>query len=73
MESKGWVIVNNKFERIWKEAVVAYFKVKSRNFSGGTQENHDKTSQDILYLDRDSKIVPLNTIQTHYRLSQLAR
>jgi hypothetical protein len=27
---------------MWNKAVVALFKVKSRNFSGGTQENHEK-------------------------------
>jgi hypothetical protein len=32
--------VGDKFERMWEEAVVAYFKVLSRNLPGGTEENH---------------------------------
>jgi hypothetical protein len=34
--------VNYELERIWKEAAVFYFKVLSRNFHGGTKENHTK-------------------------------
>jgi hypothetical protein len=34
----GW-LVNNELERIWKEPVVAYFDVVSRNLPGGTREN----------------------------------
>jgi hypothetical protein len=27
-------------KRVWKEAVVAYFKVLSQHLCGGTEENH---------------------------------
>jgi hypothetical protein len=36
--SNGWMIVNNKLEKIWKEEVVASFKLLSRHFLGGTEE-----------------------------------
>jgi hypothetical protein len=32
-----------EFKRMWKEWAVAYFKVLSQNFPGGTEENQ-KTS-----------------------------
>jgi hypothetical protein len=34
--------VNDELERMWKEAVVAYFKVLLQHSIGGTEENHDK-------------------------------
>jgi hypothetical protein len=33
--------MNDELERMWKEAVVAKFKILSRYFSGGTEENHE--------------------------------
>jgi hypothetical protein len=36
LESVEWMTVNNELERIWKEAVVAYFKVLSWNLLGVT-------------------------------------
>jgi hypothetical protein len=30
-------------EKVWEEAVVAYFKILSRNFPGGTEENNSFT------------------------------
>jgi hypothetical protein len=38
----GW-LMNNESERIWKKAVVADFKVLSRNLRGGIEENHEKS------------------------------
>jgi hypothetical protein len=35
-------MVINELERIWKEAVMALFKVLSRYFPGGTEENYKK-------------------------------
>jgi hypothetical protein len=35
--------VNDKSEMMWKEAVVAYFKVISRHLPRGTEENHEKS------------------------------
>jgi hypothetical protein len=32
---------NNELERIRKEAVVAYLKIISQNFPGGTEGNHE--------------------------------
>jgi hypothetical protein len=34
------MIMNNNLERIWKEAVLAQFKVLSRHLPGSTEENH---------------------------------
>jgi hypothetical protein len=33
--------MNDEFQRMWKEAVVAKFIVLSRNFPGRTEENHE--------------------------------
>jgi hypothetical protein len=38
--------MNDKLERVWKEAVVAYFKVISRHLPGGTDENQEIFIQD---------------------------
>jgi len=35
--------VNDKLERRWKKAVVAYFKILSKNSPGGTEENYEDT------------------------------
>jgi hypothetical protein len=35
--------MNDELQRLWKEAVVAKFKALSRNFLGGTEENHEKS------------------------------
>jgi hypothetical protein len=35
---------------MWKEAVVAYFKVLSRHLPGGTENHHEKTSVKIACL-----------------------
>jgi hypothetical protein len=36
--------MNDKLERIWKEAAVAYFKDLSRYLPGETEENHNNLS-----------------------------
>jgi hypothetical protein len=36
------LLMNNELERIWKESVVASFKVLSRRLPGGSEENHEK-------------------------------
>jgi hypothetical protein len=35
--------MNNELERIWKEAVVAYFNVLSRHLPGEAEENYEKS------------------------------
>jgi hypothetical protein len=30
-----------ELERLWKETVVVYLEISSRNLSGGTKENHE--------------------------------
>jgi hypothetical protein len=40
--------VINELETMCKEVFVAYFKVLSRNFPGGTEENYE-VCQDILF------------------------
>jgi hypothetical protein len=32
--------MNDKFERIWKEVIMAYFKMLSQYLPGGSEENH---------------------------------
>jgi hypothetical protein len=34
----GW-LMNNEIKRMWKEAIVAYFKVLSRNSPEGSRRN----------------------------------
>jgi hypothetical protein len=43
---------------MWKEAVVASFKVQFRHLPGGTDENHGKSQQNTRCLSRDSICVP---------------
>jgi hypothetical protein len=37
----GWM-KNNKLERIWNKAVMAYLMYYPLHLPGGTEENHDK-------------------------------
>jgi hypothetical protein len=37
--------VNNKFKRVWKKEIVAYFEILSQNLPGGTDENDENISQ----------------------------
>jgi hypothetical protein len=53
--------VNDKLERIWKEAVVKQKKVLSWNLSGGTEKNYQKFQSG--YSGRDLKPGHLNTKQ----------
>jgi hypothetical protein len=41
--------VNNELKRVWKESVVASFKLLSHNLLGGTKENY------CLYVVQDSE------------------
>jgi hypothetical protein len=34
--------MNNELERVWKEVVVAKFKILFQHLPGGTEENHEK-------------------------------
>jgi hypothetical protein len=34
--------MNNKFERLWKEAVLAYLRALSQHLPGRSEENHRK-------------------------------
>jgi hypothetical protein len=47
------VISEWRTEKDLEAAVVAYFKVLSRESSGGTEENQENLSQNSLFLDRD--------------------
>jgi hypothetical protein len=44
MASNERLIVNNELEMMWKEAVVAFFKLLSWNLPGGTEVNHENLS-----------------------------
>jgi hypothetical protein len=35
--SNGNILINDELERMWKKAVVAYFKVLSRYYRAGTE------------------------------------
>jgi hypothetical protein len=37
--------VKDELERMWKEVVVPYFKVLSRQSPGGSKKNHENLSQ----------------------------
>jgi hypothetical protein len=41
--------VNDKLQRMWKEAAVASFKALFWHLPGGIEENHKKLSQDSRY------------------------
>jgi hypothetical protein len=45
-------LMNDDYERLWKEEVVTYFKVLSLHLHFGIEINHEK-SQDSRYQDRD--------------------
>jgi hypothetical protein len=45
--------VNDELERIWKEAVVAYFKVLSQQFSGTLKKPTNTLSQESQIWDRE--------------------
>lgn len=46
-------LTNDELERMWKKAVIAYFKVVSQNLSKETEENH-KNSQERCCPSQDS-------------------
>lgn len=50
--------MNDGSEIMWKEAGVASFKGVSRNFSGGSEKNHDNLSQSSQSPGRDLKSRP---------------
>jgi hypothetical protein len=39
--------MNNELERIWKEVVMAWFKVLFKHLPGETEENHDSWYQGL--------------------------
>jgi hypothetical protein len=46
-------LTNNKLEETWREVVVVYFNVLSRQLPGGTEENHGNLCQDSQSPGRD--------------------
>jgi hypothetical protein len=53
------LLMYNEFERIWKEAVVAKFKVISGRSPGGTEESHEQLKSGSPSLIRDLNPVSL--------------
>jgi hypothetical protein len=53
------MIVNNELEGVWKEAVLASFKILFQGLPGRTEENNEKHSQDNQIPRRGTKRVPL--------------
>jgi RNase P/RNase MRP subunit POP5 len=43
-EFYNWMTVHKVLGRMWKEEVEPWLKVLCRNFSGGTEKNHEKPS-----------------------------
>jgi hypothetical protein len=62
--------MNDELERIWKIALVVYFKVISRHSPGGTEDNHEN-NQIIQCAVRDSNRLSPKCKQKYYHLSQL--
>jgi hypothetical protein len=48
--SYGRKIVNNELESVWKEAVMAYFKILYHYLHGWTEESHEKPPARIVDL-----------------------
>jgi hypothetical protein len=61
-----WMSVNDELERIWKEVVVAKFKLQSRYLSGETEECPENISQNIQCPGRES-----NSVSTEYESGTL--
>lgn len=51
-------LMNNKLEKMWKETVLAFSRVLSRNLSGGNEGNHEKFQSGYSVSGRDSNRVP---------------
>jgi hypothetical protein len=45
MGSNGLMIVNHEFERMWKEADIAYSKTIFRHFPGGIEKGRSRKPQ----------------------------
>jgi hypothetical protein len=56
------MMVNNERERMWKQAVVAHFKVLSRNLPARTEENHETLTK-IVHVLSDSNRKPLEYVR----------
>jgi hypothetical protein len=52
--ASNYVVMRKKFERMWKEAVVAYLEVLSMHLPGGTKESTKPIRQDNRCCSRDS-------------------
>jgi hypothetical protein len=52
-------LMNSELESIRNVAVVAWFKLLSQNFSGGTEKDKENFSQDRLSADRDLNQRPI--------------
>jgi hypothetical protein len=48
---KGRVTVSEELRRMWKETVMAYFKVLPQQFCRVTEESHENLSQDTSLQD----------------------
>jgi hypothetical protein len=59
-------LMNNRLERMWKEAVMAYSKVPPLHLTGGTEENYKYLSQDSRSTGRD-----LNLLHSEYEAGVL--
>jgi hypothetical protein len=45
--SSGRITVNGELERMWKEEVVAYFKILAHNMTGGTRKPQILSGQPV--------------------------
>jgi hypothetical protein len=50
--------VNNELERTWKDAVLAYFKIRFQLLPGANEENYENFSENSRSSDRESNSGP---------------
>jgi hypothetical protein len=58
--------VNDEFENMWKDAVVALFRELTQHLPRGTEKNHENLSRDSRYPSRE-----LNTGPPKYATGKL--
>ena len=49
--------MNSKLKSVWKEAIVKYFKILSRNLCGGTKENNEELQPEYPVTGENSEAV----------------
>jgi len=72
-EFYNWMTVHKVLGRMWKEAVEPWLKILYRNFSGGTEENHEKPLSERWIFQATFELLNLrNPNYMLYRVSEVA-